>query len=67
LGDCPIALMLLMLLRKYFLDNEIRVVGKVEHGLDMAKKLGADTVFKFNEQTNNDDDKEDYIFYFNGF
>lgn len=52
LGDGPIGLMQLMLLKKYFLGMKITVVGKVENRLSMAKKLGADAIYNIN--TNND-------------
>jgi len=46
IGDGPIGLMQLMLLKKYFTGIHITVVGKIDHRLDEAKKLGADSVYK---------------------
>jgi L-iditol 2-dehydrogenase len=41
LGDGPIALMQLMLIKRLFKVN-VTIIGKIIHRLDMAKKLGAD-------------------------
>ncbi len=41
LGDGPIGLMQLMLIKRLFKVN-VTIIGKIGHRLDMAKKLGAD-------------------------
>ncbi len=59
LGDGPIGLMQLMLIKKLFNVN-VTVVGKVIHRLDLAKKLGADLtiLFQTNEIEKDDPFKE---------
>lgn len=52
IGDGPIALMQLMLFRKYYPDKQIIVIGKIKHRLEKAKNLGANTVFRFKENIN---------------
>jgi len=44
LGDGPIALMQLMLLKIHFPRIDITVVGKVDHRLEMAKEIGCELI-----------------------
>jgi L-iditol 2-dehydrogenase len=53
LGDGPIGLMQLMLMKKYYPEQEVTIIGKTQHRLDVAHRLGADNIFKV--------DKEDQI------
>lgn len=52
LGDGPIGLMQLMLLKKYFPKKRIIVVGKINHRLQVALRLGADRVYDVNSNNN---------------
>lgn len=52
LGDGPIGLMQLMLLKKYFPKKQVRVVGKISHRLKMALRLGADRVYDIKGNNN---------------
>ncbi len=45
IGDGPIGLMQLMLLKKNFPENRVIIIGKIKHRLEMAKRLGADEVY----------------------
>lgn len=53
IGDGPIGLMQLMLLKKFFSDVPVTVIGKINHRLDKAQKLGADEIVIFEESKNN--------------
>jgi L-iditol 2-dehydrogenase len=53
IGDGPIGLLQLMLLKKYFSDVKVTVIGKIKHRLDKAHKLGADKVVFFEHDKNN--------------
>lgn len=53
IGDGPIGLMQLMLLKKYFPSKKVIVVGKIEHRLKMAAKLGAEGVYDINIDNTN--------------
>ncbi len=44
IGDGPIAMMQIMLLKRFFPDKQIGVIGKIAHRLEMAKKMGANMV-----------------------
>lgn len=46
LGDGPIGLMQVMLLKLYFPELPLIVIGMVKHRLEMAKRLGADEIYK---------------------
>ncbi len=48
LGDGPIGLMQLMLIKRLFKTN-VTIFGKIRHRLDMARKLGADLVILLEE------------------
>jgi L-iditol 2-dehydrogenase len=50
IGDGPIGLMQLMLLRIYFPLKKITVIGKVNHRLESAKELGADFVYNLSNE-----------------
>ena len=52
LGDGPIGLMQLMLLKKYFPKKKVIIVGKIEHRLQMALRLGADRVYDIESNNN---------------
>lgn len=52
LGDGPIGLMQLMLIKRYFKSNVI-VIGKIHHRLESAKRLGADFTIQIKD---NEDD-----------
>ena len=52
MGDGPIGLMQLMLLKRKFPSTQVMVVGKINHRLDMARKLGADKVYDVNDSSN---------------
>ena len=52
MGDGPIGLMQLMLLKRNFPNKQVIVVGKINHRLEMAGKLGADTVYDINSNSN---------------
>jgi L-iditol 2-dehydrogenase len=52
MGDGPIGLMQLMLLKRNFPSTQVMVVGKINHRLEMAKKLGADKVYDVNNISN---------------
>lgn len=58
IGDGPIALMQLMLLKKEFPDKYITIIGKIPHRLNTAKKIGADQVINLG----NDDMSYDSLF-----
>lgn len=53
IGDGPIGLMQLMLIKKLF-NKHVTVVGKVPHRLESAKKMGADIVISADDIYNND-------------
>ncbi|VFJ12484.1 D-arabitol-phosphate dehydrogenase [Candidatus Nitrosocosmicus franklandus] len=53
IGDGPIGLMQLMLLKKDFTDKKVIVIGKIEHRLKMAAKLGADGVYNVTSNDTN--------------
>lgn len=48
LGDGPIGLMQLMLLKRHFPDIKAMIVGKIKHRLEMASRLGADRIYQMN-------------------
>lgn len=50
IGDGPIGLMQLMLLKRFF-KFSVTVIGKIRHRLETAKKLGADLVILFEDNT----------------
>ncbi|MDN5846438.1 MAG: alcohol dehydrogenase catalytic domain-containing protein [Candidatus Nitrosocosmicus sp.] len=52
LGDGPIGLMQLMMLKRNFPSTQVMVVGKINHRLEMARKLGADKVYDVNNNSN---------------
>jgi L-iditol 2-dehydrogenase len=53
IGDGPIGLMQLMLLKKYFSEVKVTIIGKIKHRLEKAQKLGADKVIFFENPENN--------------
>lgn len=52
LGDGPIGLMQLMLLKKHFPGIRVMIVGKIKHRLEMASRLGADRIYEINNDIN---------------
>lgn len=50
LGDGPIGLMQLMLLKKYFPKMRVIICGKIKHRLDSAHRLGADWIYLIDEK-----------------
>lgn len=52
IGDGPIGLMQLMLLKRLYPGKQVVVVGKIKHRLDAAIKLGADEVYDINSTSN---------------
>lgn len=50
LGDGPIGLMQLMLLKKYFPKMRIIICGKIKHRLHSAHRLGADMTYLIDEK-----------------
>ncbi|HEX5186837.1 MAG TPA: alcohol dehydrogenase catalytic domain-containing protein [Nitrososphaeraceae archaeon] len=50
LGDGPIGLMQLMLLKKFFPKMKVVICGKIKHRLDSAKRIGADLTYLINEK-----------------
>jgi len=48
LGDGPIGLMQLLLLKRFFKVN-VTIIGKVQHRLESAKKLGADLIIQIKD------------------
>jgi L-iditol 2-dehydrogenase len=50
IGDGPIGLMQLMLLKKQFPDRQITMIGKIRPRLDMARKLGADYIYEIKDE-----------------
>ena len=54
IGDGPIGIMQMMLLKKYFPDIRITMIGKIKHRLEKAQKLGADEVVYFKEENSLD-------------
>jgi L-iditol 2-dehydrogenase len=61
LGDGPIGLMQLMLIKRSFKVNVI-VIGKISHRLDLARKLGADftILIEMDDNKDNNNDIEGY-------
>lgn len=57
LGDGPIGIMQLMLFKKFFPKLNITLIGKIEHRMDYAIKMGADFIYKINEDRLQDDIK----------
>ncbi len=53
LGDGPIGIMQLMLLKRFFKVN-ITMMGKIRHRLDLAKKLGADMTILIDDENNSE-------------
>jgi L-iditol 2-dehydrogenase len=51
IGDGPIGLMQLMLLKRNFPNNPVIVVGKINHRLEMAQRMGADRVYDVNNDS----------------
>jgi len=51
LGDGPIGIMQLMLLKRFFKVN-ITMIGKIKHRLELAKKLGADMTILIDDENN---------------
>jgi L-iditol 2-dehydrogenase len=51
LGDGPIGVMQLMLLKRFF-KIDVTLIGKVQHRLDLAKKLGADMTILIDDELN---------------
>ncbi len=52
LGDGPIGLMQLMLIRKFFKVN-VSVIGKIRYRLELAKQLGSDNIILINDDKDN--------------
>lgn len=52
LGDGPIGLMQLMLLKRYYPKKQVIVAGKITHRLQMALRLGADRVYDVDSNNN---------------
>ncbi len=55
LGDGPIGLMQLMLLKKYFPKMRIVICGKIKHRLDSANRIGADMTYLIDEKKSEDE------------
>ncbi len=51
IGDGPIGLMQLMLLKRKFPNTQVIVVGKINHRLEMARRMGADRVYDVNNDS----------------
>ncbi|WP_458747511.1 alcohol dehydrogenase catalytic domain-containing protein [Candidatus Nitrosocosmicus sp. T] len=51
IGDGPIGLMQLMLLKRKFPNTQVIVVGKINHRLEMARQMGADRVYDVNNDS----------------
>lgn len=51
IGDGPIGLMQLMLLKRNFPSTQVIVVGKINHRLEMAQRMGADRVYDVNNDS----------------
>jgi L-iditol 2-dehydrogenase len=49
IGDGPIGLMQLMLLKRFSPQIDVTVIGKITHRLETAKRLGANRVITFQE------------------
>ena len=49
IGDGPIGLMQLMLLKRYSPKLDITIIGKIDHRLEKAKAMGANRVYTFHE------------------
>ncbi|KAA2279354.1 alcohol dehydrogenase catalytic domain-containing protein [Candidatus Nitrosocosmicus agrestis] len=54
LGDGPIGLMQLMLLKTIFPDLYVTIIGKINHRLEFAKKIGADNAISISELADHD-------------
>jgi L-iditol 2-dehydrogenase len=55
LGDGPIALMQLMLLKKYFPKMRVVICGKIKHRLESADRSGADMTYLIDEKKDKDE------------
>jgi len=49
IGDGPIGLMQLMLLKKVFPKSNITIIGKIGHRLEAAKRIGADKIIEIKD------------------
>ena len=61
LGDGPIGLMQLMLLKRHFPGIRITIVGKIKHRLEMAIRLGADRIYEINNDNNSEPISKQFI------
>lgn len=50
IGDGPIGMMQLMLLKRFSPQIDVTVIGKIKYRMETAKRLGADRVIAFREQ-----------------
>jgi L-iditol 2-dehydrogenase len=50
IGDGPVGLMQLMLLKRIFNGLNITIIGKISHRLEAARKLGADAVIMIKDE-----------------
>ena len=49
IGDGPIGLMQLMLLKKIFPKSKITIIGKINHRLESARRIGADKIIQIKD------------------
>ena len=58
IGDGPIGMMQLMLLKRFNPQIDVTVIGKIRHRLEVAKRLGANRVIAYTEKDQLDSYKE---------
>jgi len=58
IGDGPIGIMQLLLLKRYSPQIDVTVIGKIRHRLEVAKRLGANRVIAYTEKDQLDSYKE---------